>query len=152
MILYSLMRVSALFKFLSGSQVSSTAEYPFHQTRKVMQLAIDEDRRCRSRVRAEVIKAKQGVRSTGGRLGASVSPVAVLYNQGSTQVNSTGVYRAMYWSLYSVHERARTKLCYRYCPMAKEELGKGLPATSGKRCAYQGRKAEMKRREAQHSH
>ena len=28
--------------------------------------------------------------------------------------------------------------------MAKEELGKGLPATNGKWCTYQGRKAEMK--------
>ena len=58
----------------------------------------------------------------------------------------------MYWALYTVQERARTKLCYRYRPIAKEELGKGLPATNGKRCAYQGRKVEMKRREAHHSH
>ena len=58
-------------------------------------------------------------------------------NQGSTQVNSTGVYRAMYWALYTVQGRARTKLCYCYRPIAKEELGKGLPATNGKRCAYQ---------------
>ena len=50
----------------------------------------------------------------------------------------------MYWALYAVQERARTKLCYRYRPMAKEELGKGFPATIGNRCAYQGRKAEMK--------
>ena len=57
----------------------------------------------------------------------------------------------MYWAIYIVHERARTKLCYRYRPMAKEELGKGLPVTNGERCAYQGRKAEMKRREARHS-
>ena len=28
-------------------------------------------------------------------------------------------------------------LCYCYRPMAKEELGKGLPATNGKRRAYQ---------------
>ena len=72
-------------------------------------------------------------------------------NQGSTQVNSTGVYRAMYGSLYTVQGRARTKLCYCYCPMAKEELGEGLPETNGKRCAYRGRKAEMKRREARFS-
>ena len=71
------------------------------------------------------------------RLGASVSPVAVLLNQGSTQVNSTGVYRAMYWAIYTVQGRARTMLCYCYRRMAKEELGKGLPATNGKRCAYQ---------------
>ena len=58
----------------------------------------------------------------------------------------------MYWAIYTVQERARTKLCYRYRPMVKEELGKGLPATNGKRCAYQGRKAEMKRRGARHSH
>ena len=50
----------------------------------------------------------------------------------------------MYWALYTVQGRARTKLCYRYRPMAKEELGKGFPATNGKRCTYQGRKAEMK--------
>ena len=46
-------------------------------------------------------------------------------NQGSTQVNSTGVYWAMYWSLYTVQEHAWTKLCYLYRPMAKEELGRG---------------------------
>ena len=68
-------------------------------------------------------------------------------NQGSTQVNSTGVYRAMYWAIYTVQERARTKLCYRYRPMAKEELGKGLPAMNGERCTYRRRKVEMKRRE-----
>ena len=50
----------------------------------------------------------------------------------------------MYWALYTVQERARTKLCYRYRPMAKEELGKGLPATNAKRYAYQGCKVEMK--------
>ena len=43
----------------------------------------------------------------------------------------------MYWALYTVQRRAQTMLCYRYLPMAKEELGKGLPATNGKRCAYQ---------------
>ena len=32
-------------------------------------------------------------------------------NQGSTQVNSTGVYWAMYWALYTVQGCARTKLC-----------------------------------------
>ena len=31
----------------------------------------------------------------------------------------------MYWALYTVQGRARTKLCYRYRPMVKEELGKG---------------------------
>ena len=72
-------------------------------------------------------------------------------NQGSTQVNSTGVYWAMYWSLYTVQERARTKLCYRYRPMAKEELGKGFPATNSKRCAYQKAQSgnEKKRSPAQ---
>ena len=85
------------------------------------------------------------------RLGVSVSPVAALYNQGSTQVNSTGVYWAMYWSIYTVQKRARTMLCYRYHPMAKEELGKGLPATNGKRCAYQKAQSgnEKKRSPAQ---
>ena len=44
-------------------------------------------------------------------------------NQGSTQVNSTGVYWAMHWALYTVQGRARTRLCYCYRPMAEEELG-----------------------------
>ena len=61
-------------------------------------------------------------------------------NQGNTQVNSTGVYWAMYWSLYTVQRRARTKLCYCYRPMAKEELGKGLPATNGKSALIRGAK------------
>ena len=43
----------------------------------------------------------------------------------------------MYWAIYTVQECTRTKLCYRYRPMAKEELGKGLPAMNGKRRAYQ---------------
>ena len=47
-------------------------------------------------------------------------------DQGSTQVNSTGVYWAMYWALYIVQGCTQTKLCYRYRPMAKEELGKGF--------------------------
>ena len=73
-------------------------------------------------------------------------------NQGSTQVNSTGVYWAMYWAIYTVQERARTMLCYRYRPMAKEELGKGLPATNGKRHAYQKAQSGNERREARYSH
>ena len=118
-----------------------------------MQLAIDEDRRCRSRMRALEIKAE-----AGGALRRSDDWARRYHqwqsrsNQGSTQVNSTGVYWAMYWTIYTVQECARTKRCYCYRPMAKEELGKGLPATNGKRCAYQGCKAEMKRREARHSH
>ena len=119
----------------------------------VMQLAIDEDRWCSSQMRALEMKARAG----GAQRGSD--DWAHRYHQwqshiyqGSTQVNSTGVYWAMYWSLYTVHECAQTRLCYCYRPMAEEELGKGLPATNGKRCAYQGRKAEMKRREARHSH
>ena len=73
-------------------------------------------------------------------------------NQGSTQVNSTGVYRAMYWAIYTVQGRAQTMLCYRYRPMAKEELGKGVPATNGKRRAYQKAQSGNERREAHHSH
>ena len=69
-------------------------------------------------------------------------------NQENTQVNSTGVYQAMALGLYTVQERTWTKLCYRYCPMENEEQGQGETATNGKRCAYQGHKAEMKRREA----
>ena len=33
-------------------------------------------------------------------------------------------------------------------PMANEEQGPGDTAANGERCAYQGHKAEMKRREA----
>ena len=73
-------------------------------------------------------------------------------NQGSTQVNSTGVYRAMYWSLSTTQERAQTRLCYRYCPMAKEERVKGYQRRMAKGALIRGRKAEMKRREARHSH
>ena len=73
-------------------------------------------------------------------------------NQGSTQVNSTGVYWAVYWAIYTVQERAWTKLCYRYRPMAKEELGKGVPATNGKRRAYQKAQSGNERREAQYRH
>ena len=115
----------------------------------LMQLAIDEDRRCRSWMRAEEIKLeRRGSDDWVRRYHQWQSRI----NQGSTQVNSTGVYQAMYRSLYTVQGRAWTKLCYCYLPIAKEELGKGLPAMNGKGCAYQGYKAEMKRREAQHSH
>ena len=65
-------------------------------------------------------------------------------NQGSTQVNSTGVYWAMYWSLYTVQERAQTKLCYRDRPMAKEELEKGFQRRMAKGALIRRRKAEMK--------
>ena len=98
-------------------------------------------------------KLKQEECSSGvttGRVG--ITSGSLVINQGSTQVNSTGVYWAMYWTIYTVQGRAWTKLCYCYCPMAKEELGQGLPAMNGKRCAYQGHKVEMKRREARHSH
>ena len=108
---------------------------------------------CRSRVRAEEMEAKAGgAQRKSDDWARRYHQWQSRNNQGSTQVNLTGVYQAMYWALYTVQECARTKLCYRYCPMAKEELGKGLPATNGKRYAYQGRKAEMKRREAQYHH
>ena len=61
-------------------------------------------------------------------------------NQGSTQVNSTGVYWAMYWALYTVQECTRTKLCYRYRPMAKEELGKGFQRRMAKGALIKGAK------------
>ena len=103
-----------------------------------MQLAIDEDRRVQEpneglKVRAEVESVQRESDDWARRYHQWQSRI----NQGSTQVNSTGVYWAMYWALYTVQKRARTRLCYRYRPMANEELGKGLPATNGKRCAYQ---------------
>ena len=103
-----------------------------------MQPAISEDRR--------VLKLSEGLEmkaEAGSALRGSDDWVRWYHqwqsrmNQGSTQVNSTGVYRAMYWAIYTVQERTQTMLCYRYRPMANEELGKGLPATNGKRCAYQ---------------
>ena len=42
----------------------------------------------------------------------------------------------MYWGLYTLQECAQTKLCYEWQPMANEELGKGEPATNGKKEAY----------------
>ena len=87
-----------------------------------MQLAIGEDHRCRSRMRALEIRVKEGGSDDWAR---RCHQWQSHINQGSTQVNSTGVYRAMYWALYTVQGRARTMLCYRYCPMAKEELVNG---------------------------
>ena len=51
-------------------------------------------------------------------------------------MNSTGVPWAMYWGLYMLQGSAQTKLCDGWQPMANEELGKGEPATNGKRGAY----------------
>ena len=119
----------------------------------MMQLAIDEDRQVQKPSEGLEIKAEAGsAQRRSDDWARRYHQWQSRINQGSTQVNSTGVYRAMYWTIYTVQRHARTKLCYRYRPMAKEELGKGLPATNGKRCTYQGRKAEMKRREAWHSH
>ena len=103
-----------------------------------MQLAIGEDRRVQKpgeglEVEAEAGSAQRRSDDWARRYHQWQSRM----NQGSTQVNSTGVYRAMYWAIYTAQERARTMLCYCYRPMAKEELGEGLPATNGKRCAYQ---------------
>ena len=118
-----------------------------------MQLAIDEDRLVQEPGEGLEMKAKAGyAQHRSDDWARRYHQWQSRINQGSTQVNSTGVYWAMYWALYTVQGRARTKLCYRYRPKAKEELGEGLPATNGERCAYQGRKAEMKRREAQYSH
>ena len=114
-----------------------------------MQLAIDEDRRVQEPDEGLEMKARAGgAQRRSDDWARWYHQWQSRNNQGSTQVNSTGVYQAMYWALYTVQGRAWTKLCYCYRPMVKEELGKGLPATNGKRCAYQGRKAEMKRREA----
>ena len=122
-------------------------------TWNMMQLAIDEDRRVQKPDEGLEIEAEAGSAQRGS------DDWARWYHQwrsrkyqGSTQVNLTGVYRAMYWALYTVQERARTMLCYRYRPMAKEELGKGLPATNGKRRAYQKAQSGNERREARHSH
>ena len=82
----------------------------------------------------------------------SVSPVTVLYNQGNTQVNSTGVYWAMALGINTTGKCAWTKLCYGYHPIANEELGQGETATNGESTLIRRHKAEMKRREAQHSH
>ena len=91
-----------------------------------MQLAIDEDRRVQKpseglEMKAEAGGAQRGSDDWARRYHQWQSHI----NQGSTQVNSTGVYQAMYWALYTVQECARTKLCYHYRPMVKEELGKG---------------------------
>ena len=103
-----------------------------------MQLAINEDRRVQKPDEGLEMKARAGsAQRWSDDWARQYHQWQSRINQGSTQVNSTGVYRAMYWAIYTVQERARTKLCYRYRPMAKEELGKGLPATNGKRCAYQ---------------
>ena len=112
---------------------------------QVMQLAIDEDHWC-----SEPDEGGRDEEVTTGHI--DITSGAVLYNQGNTQVNSTGVYWAMALGLYMLQGCAQTKLCYCYHPMAKEELGQGETATNGIRCAYQGHKVEMKRREAQHSH
>ena len=104
----------------------------------MLQLAIDEDRRVQKPSEGLEMKAEAGCAQRGSDDWARrYHQWRSRMNQGSTQVNSTGVYRAMYWTIYTVQERARTKLCYCYRPIAKEELGKGLPATNGKRCAYQ---------------
>ena len=50
----------------------------------------------------------------------------------------------MYWALYTVQERARTKLCYRYRPMAKEGLDKGYQQRMAKGTLIRRCKAEMK--------
>ena len=118
-----------------------------------MQLAIDEDRRVQKPDEGLEIEARVGCAQRGSddwvrRYHQWQSCI----NQGSTQVNSTGVYRAMYWALYTVQGRTWTKLCYCYRPMAKEELGKGFQRRMAKGALIRRRKAEMKRREAHHSH
>ena len=117
-----------------------------------MQLAIGEDRRVQKPDEGLEEKLKLGgAQRWSDDWARRYHQWKSRINQGSTQVNSTGVYRAMYCALYTVQRRARTKLCYRYRPMAKEELGKGLPATNGKRCAYQKAQSgnEKKRSPAQ---
>ena len=104
----------------------------------VMQLAIDEDRRVQKPSEGLEMKARAGsAQRKSDDWARRYHQWQSRINQGSTQVNSTGVYWAIYWTIYTVQERAWTKLCYCYRPMAKEELGKGLPATNGTRRAYQ---------------
>ena len=118
-----------------------------------MQLAIDEDRRVLKPGEGLEIKAKAGsAQHRSDNWAHRYHQWQSRINQGSTQVNSTGVYWALYWSLYTVQGRARTMLCYRYRPMAKEELGKGYQRRMAKGALIRRRKAEMKRREARHSH
>ena len=94
--------------------------------KKVMQLAIDEDRRVQKPGEGLEMEAEAGgTQRWSDDWARRYHQWQSHINQGSTQVNSTGVYRAMYWALYTVQGRARTMLCYRYRPMAKEELGKG---------------------------
>ena len=91
-----------------------------------MQLAIDEDRRVQKPDEGLEMKAEAGsAQHRSDDWARRYHQWQSRINQGSTQVNSTGVYQAMYWALYTVQRRTWTKLCYRYCPMAKEELGKG---------------------------
>ena len=91
-----------------------------------MQLAIGEDRRVQEPDEGFEIEARAGgARHKSDDWARRYHQWQSRINQGSTQVNSTGVYWAMHWALYTVQERARTKLCYHYHPMAKEELGKG---------------------------
>ena len=114
------------------------AKLQWQTTWQVMQLAIDEDRRVQNPDEGLEMKARAGgAQRWSDDWARRFHQWQSRINQGSTQVNSTGVYRAMYRAIYTVQERARTMLCYRYRPMAKEELDKGLPATNGKRCAYQ---------------
>ena len=77
----------------------------------VMQLAIDEDRRVQEPDEGLEMKTRAGGAQRGRddwarRYHQWQSHI----NQGSTQVNSTGVYWAMYWAIYTVQGRARTKL------------------------------------------
>ena len=93
---------------------------------KLMQLAIDEDHRVQKPDEGLEMKARAGsAQRWSDNWVRRYHQWQSRINQGSTQVNLTGVYRAMYWALYTVQECARTKLCYCYHPMVKEELGKG---------------------------
>ena len=129
-----------------------TGSYMATHVTVLMQLAIDEDRWVQKPDEGLEIEARAGgAQHRGDDWARRYHQWQSRINQGSTQVNSTGVYRAMYWAIYTVQGCARTKLCYCYRPMAKEELGKGLPVTNGKRHAYQKAQSgkEKKRSPAQ---
>ena len=90
---------------LKDSFVSKIVKvYPLNPAeQEVMQLAIDEDRRAQKpgeglEMKAEAGGAQRGSDDWARRYHQWWSRI----NQGSTQVNSTGVYWAMYWTICTV--------------------------------------------------
>ena len=84
-------------------------DIPGHQ---LMQLAIDEDRRVQKPDEGLEMKARaEGAQRKSDDWARRYHQWRSRVNQGSTQVNSTGVYWAMYWAIYTVQECTRTMLC-----------------------------------------